>query len=297
MFVILALAIQFPAQALTPTTLFRSDISEYDIKLATDGTNFYNAICKIINFNPASDGTGVGDLQYTVFDESFGILCQFTLKGAYVSAIHPLDNRPYDQRCNYDYADIATYDLANIILTKDVFSTDGKWCAIIEENKPVTESFAYISTYSVYTQDDVKIGDLPMPANPEDCYPSFVFSKPLSAKVYLAIVSESDIDELYIYSFVGQSSLSSPRVISKNVVAHPNPLPQGEALTIELGREAPNGTFVTFSDMRGRLVDKVGIRHGETVFTVTPRNMARGAHIYTVYFGDGELTSGKLLSE
>lgn len=298
MFAAVVLTIPLLAQTLPATMLFDSNtFNSYGFNLAADGTNLYNATYNIININKNADGTEVGDIEYTVYDENFSITDHFTLKGLYINAIKEENGHEYKYNVSIPYQEYPLgYDIPYIILTKGVFTTDGKWCAIIQEYSGNRET----KCFTVYKQDNSKVGEFTLSivekyGNKEMLSPHFVFGKPLSGKVYVAEYDE--YKKMTVYSFTDQNGLLTPTVLAKTAAAWPNPLPQGSPLTIELGREASHGTFVTFSDMRGRLVDRIAIGHGETIFTVTPRSLSRGAYIYTVYFGDGEVVAGKLISE
>ncbi len=135
MFAAVVLTIPLLAQTLPATMLFDSNtFNSYGFNLAADGTNLYNATYNIININKNADGTEVGDIEYTVYDENFSITDHFTLKGLYINAIKEENGHEYKYNVSIPYQEYPLgYDIPYIILTKGVFTTDGKWCAIIQE--------------------------------------------------------------------------------------------------------------------------------------------------------------------
>lgn len=300
LFILAALVYVIPlsAQTLQPNILFQGQ-SRYGFNIAADGEKFYNMTHEVVNFD---ENTGIGDVKFTILDGNFGVAEQFTVKGIFKN----IRKDDYRERHEVENLPMFGYDIPDVILTKGVFTGDGKWCVVVDEQD--NEGGGYSTAYCVYDQDGKKIGYLPFEKDEYgrvigDLY--LAFDRPLGYRPYLVTDCQVGYNEtignyVYIatvYSFTGQSGLSSPEIISRKVSAYPNPLPQGELLTIKLDREAPEGTFVTFSDMRGRVIEKSHIEPGADSFTVTPRNMSRGACIYTIYFGDGDVLSGKLLSE
>lgn len=291
MFTVLAACATAAAQAIPLTTVFQSDAWYSDgFDTSTDGTAQYITITEIVNFEGDSEGAGTGDVRYTIYDNDFEIMEQFTIKGVYVMAMYDKKGGVYTKTGPEDFH-VFGYDIPDIVATKGLFTNDGKWCVIIREND-IDDPYKVVG-YTVYDQDGKKVGNLPE----EKGRFNYSFCHGLSGKIYLVDCKDYPYPKsLTVYSFTGQSSLASPAIIVKNVQASPNPLPTGETLTITLPREAPDGTFITFTDMRGRVVDKTHVQSGATTFTATPRSMSRGAYIYTVYFGDGEVVSGKLLA-
>lgn len=298
LFILAALVFFIPvsAQILEPGILFQGDM-DYGFTIAADGDKLYNMTSEMVNFD---EDTHTGDVKFIIYDGNFAVVEQFTIKGIYKYIRK--DN--FREEHKVEKLTVLGYDFPNVVLTKGVFTNDGKWCVIVEECD--NEGGGYPTAYCVYDQDSNKIGYFDPGKDKHDRLNNLyiVFDRPLGCKPYLATYYEGYDEEVggyvhygTIYSFTNQSGLSSPKIISRKVLAYPNPLPQGAILTIELGREVPEGTFVTFSDMRGRVIDKSHIDPGVDSFTVTPRNVSKGACVYTIYFGDGDVLSGKLLAD
>lgn len=292
--VLMALVASLPmlAQSLQPTILQQStgEGSAWGyFMLACDGTKIYNTTVEVVNLRNVSDSERIGDLMFSIYNGDFGIAEQFTIKDVYKQTKREGQGY-YNTVSEYYGVEVLGNDMPDVLLTKGVFSNDGKWNVIIRVNDP--EKGKYI--YYVYSQDGAVLGDLSMING--SLY--FVFGNAVNGKLYLVGTNDSYPQySIAVYSFTGQNSLSNPAVVSRKLSAYPNPLPQGAMLTIEMGREAVEGTFVTFSDMQGRLIDKVYVADGMDSFAVSPRSIARGAYIYTVYFGDGEVASGKIIAE
>ncbi len=290
--VLMALVASLPmlAQSLQPTILLQSTGEESGwgyFKLACDGTKIYNTTVEVVNLRDVSSSEKIGDLMFTIYNGDFGIAEQFTIKDVYKQTKREGQDY-YNTVSDYDDIEVLGNDMPDVLLTKGVFSNDGKWNVIIRVDGP-EKGIDY-----VYSQDGAVLGDLSMING--SLY--FVFGNAVNGKLYLVGTKNSYPQySITVYSFTGQNSLSNPAVVSRKLSAYPNPLPQGAMLTIEMGREAVEGTFVTFSDMQGRLIDKVYVADGMDSFAVSPRSIARGAYIYTVYFGDGEVASGKIIAE
>ncbi|MDE6854648.1 MAG: hypothetical protein K2J38_06280, partial [Muribaculaceae bacterium] len=274
MFAMLAACAAASAQTIPVKTVFRSDDwPGWGFDLSTDGTTYYNTVTEVINLKNASgDGSEKGDIRIIIYDDDFEIMEQITIKDAYVKA---------DKGITSNLADFSVlkYDIPDIVATKGLYTNDGKWCVVVEKyNEDTHKSIAY----EVYDQDGKKVGDLP---SEEDMF-YYTFSHGLYGKIYLVDIGEGRDNFIIVYACAdGQNSLAAPALIAKSVQAWPNPLHAGETLTIDLPREAPEGTFITFTDMRGRVVDKTRVKSGANTFQATPRRMSSGAYSYTVPFG------------
>ena len=288
MFAMVAACAAASAQTIPVKTVFRSDDwTSWGFDLSTDGTTYYNTVSEVINLKNASgDGVEKGDIRIIIYDDDFEIMEQITIKDAYVKADNGITS-------DLQEFDVFGYDIPCIVATKGLYTNDGKWCVVIQKyDRDTRKSIAY----KVYDQDGKKVGDLP---SKKDTF-YYIFSHGLYGKIYLVDqVNHYGVEEsIIVYSCADeQNSLAAPALIAKSVQAWPNPLHAGETLTIDLPREAPEGTFITFTDMRGRVVDKTHVKSGANTFKATPRSMSRGAYIYTVHFGDGEVISGKLIAK
>lgn len=294
MFAVLAFCATVAAQALPLTTVYQDEQRHYGFETSTDGTNHYITIREIVNIVPDEKDSEIekGDVVYTLYDNNFKVMEQFTIKGGYETAKH--DGSIY-KKYNPAAFDVLGYDLPYIHATKGLFTNDGKWCVIIWERDPKAPYGVY--SYAVYNQDGVKLGYLPE----EKGYFGYAFGNGSYGRPFLIdsySLSGDSKGSVTVYTFATeQSNVAAPSIVAKRVQVWPNPLPAGETVTIELNREAPAGTFITFSDMNGRLIDKARVQEGESTFIATPRSMRRGAYIYTVYFGDGDVVSGKLIAQ
>lgn len=276
------------AQTLSPTKIVSTNSDNYSLSLAIDGTKRYPANVEIANLKTQGNNK-TGDLKFTIYGEDFSTIAQFTVANMYKNSENAFSN-VYGIETN-------GYDISDIILTKGVFTTDGKWCFVYRDGNRNSDC-----NYYVYNQDGTKLCNLtPLRTGDySDYYFSFGAGEPYG-KPYLTVVTQnsmgSDPTLIEIYTFTGNGGVSAPALASRRLVSYPNPLPQGHTLTIELPREASQGTFVTFSDMNGRMLDRCVVEEGKSLITVSPRHMSRGAYIYTVYYGDGEVSSGRLLAE
>lgn len=257
-------------------------------KIAADGSKFQTAIYKVININ---ESAGTGDIEFTIYNDDLSIAKRFTIKGIYKFNLNESGRHVVTE--NVETLSAWGADIQDLLISKGMFTNDDKWCVM-------TCKYGYNQglpdQYSVYNEDGKKLGDLDL----GDAYPDVIYSNAISGKPYFITVSEyygSDSNQtLTVYSFNGTSGLKAPAIVSRSTIAWPNPLPQSATLTIDFGREAPAGTFIIFSDMRGRVVEKENAETGVSSMTISPR-VARGAYIYTVYFGDGEVTTGKLIAD
>lgn len=283
----------FADEVLPSTTLFQYEGYQGTwglFELAVDGKEVYNVVSEMVN---KTDNTA--DMQYTIFDENFNIYDSFTVKG--ICKFEKRDgNDYYSQTTEEESPVVLGYDMPDILLTKGVFSFDNKWCVLVRNRYKNQEIL------TVYNQDSENVGDIKLDSqNGNIATPYFVYGKPSVGKVYLAcgLDFRGESGTYYrttIYSFEGQNGLREP-IKKQNIIAWPNPLPKGSDLTIELGREVPDGTFVTFSDMHGRMIEKAPVQPGSDSIVVSPRSISRGAYIYTVFYGDKTVESGKILAE
>jgi|GEM_PF-3256048 len=261
--------------------------SQLKFKLAADGTKFYNASSRAVNINETAC---TGDIEVIIYDENFEVASTFTINGVY-----KFKNDGNYRRILSDIDDLyATgLDIQDLLVSKGMFTNDGKWCVIIREsNYEQNQS----DKYTVYNEDSNKVGEINLSSNESPCV---VYSNGTSGQPYFATTPRSYYDpdpKFTVYSFNKTNKLSSPTVVTRNSYAWPNPLPNNSVLTIDFGKEAPAGTFVTFSNMNGRVVEKTKVETGATSLSITP-NISRGAYIYTIYFGNGEVLSDKLIAE
>lgn len=85
-------------------------------------------------------------------------------------------------------------------------------------------------------------------------------------------------------------------VAVRTATVSPNPVPSGSSVRITLEREADTGTVAVINNMNGRQVLRREVAPGENHITLSPR-FAHGTYIYTVIYGDGTTSSGKIVAE
>lgn len=241
-----------------------------------------------------------GDVTYTVFNEEFNVLKQFTLRNLYKNPQGGENNfGHYVRPCFNELTDkLSPYSTAGrICLTQDVFNDDDKWEVIIEEYD--YSDYIYSNyKYKVYNEDGVLVTTF----TPDDYANGNSFDgisySVMGSHKYLTSCYFSDIDSnpsYIIFSFKrngsGVNSVASP---VKNV-AYPNPLHKGEVLTIKLNQPAVEGAVVIIADISGRILYRRTVIPGASEVKVSSASLHNGHCIYTFLNGDNEPQSGKLI--
>jgi len=227
------------------------------------------------------------DVEYTILNDHFEVVKNFTIKGLY-------HTDEYNRGFRDDDMSVDGIDTKSVIATKGLFTSDGKWCVIFTDNSEPHQSVSY-----VYNEDGERLFELPGCKDSSDCYVGRISlsNVTLGRPYYMTYVydSENRVFSYTIWSFDTTSGAKAPEVV-RTVPAYPNPLPQGALLTVSLPEAADANTMFVVNDMNGRQVLRRRVHQGETEMTLSPR-FGRGTYVYTVIYADGTTASGKLAAE
>lgn len=216
------------------------------------------------------------DIRVIIYsaDNKFTVEEQFTISNV------KTDN------CNLSGLWIESADLASVVVTKNFFVKNDKWCVSFS-------SYANGEIYQIIDEDGNSLGYLPAGSEVNIYLDRFYQGTP-----YLLVSeydSQSDRSTSRLYTFTDESGVESVAVpMSK---AYPNPLPSGETFTVELETPADNATFFSVTDMKGRQVFRGRVPAGESTYKVPGLHVGHGHYIYTVVYSNGEIASGRLMAE
>ena len=184
-------------------------------------------------------------------------------------------------------------DCVDIIVSKNFFVKNDKWCAATFKYKN-GYNFDEGGLLTVYDEDGNNLGSFTVSESPD-----IWLSKVYDGVPFLMISvynRESYTTSRTFYTFTGESSVNPVVAMQKSTVGYPNPVSQGGTFTVELGKEADHSTRFVVLDMNGRRVMSRNIKPGSTDFSLSNR-FATGHYIFNVIYGDGTVESGRLLSE
>lgn len=219
------------------------------------------------------------DATFTIYDDHLNVEKTFTLHGI------------IDEYTHIEEIWVESLDCTNIIVSKNFFVKNDKWCVATSKYKNVYDGEGLLT---VYDEDGNNLGSFTVSDEP-DIWLSYAYEG-----VPFLMISDygthGEIVSKTFYTFTGESSVNPIVAMQKSAVGYPNPVSQGGTFTVVLGKEADRSTRFVVLDMNGRSVMSRNIKPGSTDFSLSNR-FANGHYIFNVIYGDGTVESGRLLSE
>ena len=210
------------------------------------------------------------DATFTIYDDHLNVEKTFTLHGI------------IDEYTHIEEIWVESLDCTNIIVSKNFFVKNDKWCVATSKYKNVYDGEGLLT---VYDEDGNNLGSFTVSDEPD-----IWLSQLYEGVPFLRISYDT------FYTFTGESSVNPVVAMQKSAVGYPNPVSQGGTFTVVLGKEADRSTRFVVLDMNGRSVMSRNIKPGSTDFSLSNR-FANGHYIFNVIYGDGTVESGRLLSE
>lgn len=215
------------------------------------------------------------DATFTIYDDHLNVDKTFTLHGI------------IDEYTHIDKIWVESLDCTNIIVSKNFFVKNDKWCVATSKYKNVYDGEGLLT---VYDEDGNNLGSFTVSEEP-DIWLSYAYEG-----VPFLLITDYNTHSETLYTFTGESSVNPVVAMQKSAVGYPNPVSQGGTFTVVLGKEADRSTRFVVLDMNGRSVMSRNIKPGSTDFSLSNR-FANGHYIFNVIYGDGTVESGRLLSE
>ena len=215
------------------------------------------------------------DATFTIYDDHLNVEKTFTLHGI------------IDEYTHIEEIWVESLDCTNIIVSKNFFVKNDKWCVATSKYKNVYDGEGLLT---VYDEDGNNLGSFTVSDEP-DIWLSYVYEG-----VPFLRARDEEKRCYTFYTFTGESSVNPVVAMQKSAVGYPNPVSQGGTFTVVLGKEADRSTRFVVLDMNGRSVMSRNIKPGSTDFSLSNR-FANGHYIFNVIYGDGTVESGRLLSE
>ena len=215
------------------------------------------------------------DATFTIYDDHLNVDKTFTLHGI------------IDEYTHIDKIWVESLDCTNIIVSKNFFVKNDKWCVATSKYKNGYDGEGFLT---VYDEDGNNLGSFTVSDEP-DIWLSYAYEG-----VPFLMISDYGTHSETLYTFTGESSVNPVVAMQKSSVGYPNPVSQGGTFTVVLGKEADHSTRFVVLDMNGRSVMSRNIKPGSTDFSLSNR-FANGHYIFNVIYGDGTVESGRLLSE
>lgn len=215
------------------------------------------------------------DATFTIYDDHLNVEKTFTLHGI------------IDEYTHIDKIWVESLDCTNIIVSKNFFVKNDKWCVATSKYKNGYDGEGFLT---VYDEDGNNLGSFTVSEEP-DIWLSYAYEG-----VPFLLITDYNTHSETLYTFTGESSVNPVVAMQKSAVGYPNPVSQGGTFTVVLGKEADHSTRFVVLDMNGRSVMSRNIKPGSTDFSLSNR-FANGHYIFNVIYGDGTVESGRLLSE
>lgn len=215
------------------------------------------------------------DATFTIYDDHLNVDKTFTLHGI------------IDEYTHIDKIWVESLDCTNIIVSKNFFVKNDKWCVATSKYKNGYDGEGFLT---VYDEDGNNLGSFTVSEEP-DIWLSYAYEG-----VPFLLITDYNTHSETLYTFTGESSVNPVVAMQKSAVGYPNPVSQGGTFTVVLGKEADRSTRFVVLDMNGRSVMSRNIKPGSTDFSLSNR-FANGHYIFNVIYGDGTVESGRLLSE
>ena len=215
------------------------------------------------------------DATFTIYDDHLNVEKTFTLHGI------------IDEYTHIDKIWVESLDCTNIIVSKNFFVKNDKWCVATSKYKNGYDGEGFLT---VYDEDGNNLGSFTVSEEP-DIWLSYAYEG-----VPFLLITDYNTHSETLYTFTGESSVNPVVAMQKSAVGYPNPVSQGGTFTVVLGKEADRSTRFVVLDMNGRSVMSRNIKPGSTDFSLSNR-FANGHYIFNVIYGDGTVESGRLISE
>lgn len=225
----------------------------------------------------------IGDFKYSIYGEGFTLL----KSGEFKKMGYPesLSN--------------ITVECKSVFVTKNWFVKNDKWCFIFTQPTDQKDEYGNpIPEMVVIDEDGNLVCRLDEVFNKHiSLYPEYFLDGVMYGKPYIVTMEfDGNYDEwMTVYEINATAGVQAVKVAQLN--AYPNPLCGGQTLTVELDRPADNKTFLVITDMKGRQVARQRVENGAEKAVLNHSRFGHGQYIYTVIFGDGTSSSGKLLAD
>lgn len=224
------------------------------------------------------------DIEVAIFGEKFAVEKKFTIHDFATK----YNTDAYD-RIFMDHMWISSVDTQDVVVTRNFFIKNNKWCILLCLQKGVNYP-DIIYKYIVIDEDGNNLGEVPCDNDGE--VGDLFFDGFYQGHPYLK--REEENGTLQLYTFTGQAGIEPVKVASF-AKAYPNPLPAGQTFHVDLTQAADEATYISVVDMNGRQVLRKKIAYGETSCQIS--GIRHGQYIYTVIYKNGESVSDKLIAE
>ncbi|MBP3536457.1 MAG: T9SS type A sorting domain-containing protein [Muribaculaceae bacterium] len=274
--VLLCLSASAVRAEITPNPVFSEFQYGYEPRIAMNVDEYGES-----TFRPAVVYENGDNLEVTVFGAKFAVEKQFELKNVLKAGYN---------RFKCEYLEIATAELGEVIVTRNFFVKNDKWCVIVRFDNETGE------VYHIIDEDGNDLGELPLLSKAQ--FVAFDNIWDGGTPYLLEQDYRIDLNEDYfqLYTFTGTTGIQAVKAASFNA-AYPNPLHAGQTFTVDFAEPADDATFFCVIDMNGRQVYRRKVASGQTTYKLTGSRFGRGNYVYTVVYGDGQAVSGKLMAE
>ena len=273
--VLLCLSASTAKAEITPNLVFSEPQYGYGIDIAMSVDNDGQAV-----FQPAVVHDSGDDIEVTVYGPKFAVEKRFTLENV-------LKSESEDDRCYSDGLYLSTADLEDIMVTRNFFVKNDKWCILVFKSGTGGKKIV-----TVIDEDGYELGDVSSLCKKD--YLQVVLDGFYKGTPY--VLYEPEYKHFQLCTFTGTNSIQAVKVASFNA-AYPNPLPVGQTFTVDFAEPADDATFFCVIDMNGRQVCRRKLAPGQTTYKLTGSRFGRGNYVYTVVYGDGHAVCGKLIAE
>ena len=275
--VLLCLSASTAKAEITPNPVFSEPQYGYGIDIAMSVGNDGQAA-----FQPAVVHGSGDDIEVIVYGPKFAVETRFTLENV-------LKTEPEYDNCYSDGLYLSTADLEEIMVTRNFFVKNDKWCILV-----VKSGTGGKIKVTVIDEDGNELGDVSSLYNKNNRYLQVVLDGFYKGTPY--VLYEPEYKHFQLCTFTGTNSIQAVKAASFNA-AYPNPLPAGHTFTVDFAEPADDATFFCVIDMNGRQVYRRKLAPGQTTYKLTGSRFGRGNYVYTVVYGDGHAVSGKLIAE
>lgn len=260
---------------ITPSLVYKCNTFEAAMDVNSDG---------IAELTYAGVNEVGNDVEIVILDKQCAVEKQFTLKN--VLSTYGQYYKIYD----FEIRSFDTYP--DVIVSRNFFIKNDKWCVVIRHDQENTE------IYSVIDEDGNMLGEFPDELPDGSVSVGICLSEISHGIPYMWYCYEKEYDNEFeaIYSFSGKTGIE-PTMVSSFKSAYPNPLPAGQTFNVSLPQPADDATFFCVTDIKGRQVCRRKVAPGETTYSLTGSRFSHGHYVYTVIYGDGTTASGRLMAE
>lgn len=178
--------------------------------------------------------------------------------------------------------------------SQEVIVSAGFFETIEEGPDPFCVTIYDNGKYLVYNDEGNMIGELPL--NEKGEVGAFMLSVICDGNA-LYVTNDKESGSYTTWVFAQGSGVKEIGASGNKAKAYPNPLTEGQTVTVELPYPADQNTLVVVSDLNGRQMVKKNIKAGQNEVQISANLLSDGMNIYTLIYSDGKSYSGKLIKE